>query len=357
MSQAMTTHQRMQRMYAHQEADRAPITDGPWSSTLARWRDEGLPADADWSEYFGLDRFYQFSADNSPRFPVQRLQSTDEFTVTTNSWGATLKNWTRHGGVPEFLDFSVTDRDSWNKAKTRMTPTMDRIDWETLKREFPRQRERGAWITAGVWFGFDVTHSFFIGTERSLMAIVEDPEWLVDIWNTQLDLHIALYDKVWDAGYHFDAILWWDDMGYKEHQFFSVGTYRDLLKPVHKRVVDWAHAKGMKAELHSCGDIRPLIPEVIDIGTDMINPVEVKAGMNPIQLKEQYGDTLAFHGGLNAALYWEPEKLYAHMRKVIPVMKQHGGYLLSTDHSIPDSVSLEQFWEVVRLAKDLAKYE
>jgi uroporphyrinogen decarboxylase len=352
----MTTHQRMQCMFQRKEADRAPITDSPWGATLERWRKEGLPADVPWSEYFGLDRFLSIGADNSPRYPVQKLETTDEYTVTKSPWGATLRNWTHRGGVPEFLDFTVVDRDSWAKAKARMTPSDDRINWDYLKEHFPRARQQGAWISAGFWFGFDVTHSWFLGTERVLEAIIEDPQWLSDIFNTMLDLDIALFDRIWEAGYHFDDIRWPDDMGYKGHQFFSVNTYRDLLKPVHKRAADWAHAKGIKVELHSCGDVRPLIPELIDIGIDMLNPIEVKAGMDPIALKHQYGDKLAFHGGLNAALYWEPEKLYQHMREVIPAMKRSGGYVVSTDHSVPDSVSLEDFRRFVELAKELARY-
>jgi uroporphyrinogen decarboxylase len=108
--------------------------------------------------------------------------------------------------------------------------------------------------------------------------------------------------------------------------------------------------------LHSCGDVRPFVPELIEIGVDILNPIEVKAGMDPVALKRQYGRTLAFHGGLNAALYPQPEKLYAEMRKVVPEMKKGGGYVISTDHSVPDSVSLEDFRRFVALSKELAAY-
>ena len=353
----MTTRQRMTRMFEHRDADRVPITDSPWGSTLARWRREGLPEGVPWSEYFGLDHFAGIGVDNSPRYPVRTIEETEEYSITTNSWGATLKNFKKHGGVPEFLDFTIVDRDTWAAAKKRMTPARDRIDWNYLEKNYARWQQQGAWTTACFWFGFDVTHSWAVGTDRVLMAIIEDPQWLVDIFNTYLDLDIALFEMIWDAGYRFDAISWPDDMGYKGKQFFSVQTYRELLKPVHKRAVDWAHARGIKAELHSCGDIRPLIPEIIDIGIDMLNPIEVKAGMDPIALKGQYGDKLVFHGGINAALYWEPQKLYAHMREVVPVLKRNGGYVLSTDHSVPDSVSLEDFRKFTDLARQLARYD
>ena len=108
--------------------------------------------------------------------------------------------------MPEFLDFEIKDRDTWAKAKARMTPERDRVDWEHLKVNYPKWREQGAWISAGFWFGFDVTHSWIIGTDRVLMAMIEEPDWLIDILNHELELDLALYDMVWDAGYRFDEI-------------------------------------------------------------------------------------------------------------------------------------------------------
>lgn len=352
----LTTHERMQRMLEHREADRVPITDYAWPATVARWRREGLPENVSWEEYFGLDRFVQIQADNSPRYPTTIIEETPEYVISTNVWGATLKNWKDHGGVPEFLDFKIRDRPTWQDAKNRMTPSGERVDWEHLRRNYPVWRQQGAWIEAGFWFGFDVTHSWAVGTERVLEAMMDDPEWLVDIFNTYLDLDLAMFEKVWAAGYRFDGIRWPDDMGFKGHQFFSLPTYREILKPVHRRAADWAHAKGIKVALHSCGDIHLMIPDLLEMGIDILNPIEVKAGMDPKALKSQYGDRLTLHGGLNAALFWEPEKMWAHMREVVPVLKEKGGYILSSDHSIPDSVSFGDFRQFVDLALDLGRY-
>lgn len=174
--------------------------------------------------------------------------------------------------------------------------------------------------------------------------------------NHWLDVSLALFEQIWDAGYHFDEVFWYDDMGYKGHQFFSLKTYRELIKPAHKRAVEWAHARGIKAQLHSCGNVNPFVLEFVEFGLDMLNPLEVKAGMDPVALKGEFGDRLGFHGGLNAVLYNEPETLWAEMRRVIPVMKQNGGYVISSDHSVPETVSLEQFRQFVQLAKELGKY-
>ncbi len=356
MKTKMTSHERFARAFAHKEGDRVPIIDSPWGATIERWQAEGMPKDVSFVDFFDLDHVAGYSVDNSPRYESKIIEQTDEYVVQTTPWGATLKNWKHAASTPEFIDFTIKDRDSWEQAKARMTSSDDRIPWDYVKAHYHEWREKGWWIECGLWFGFDVTHSWTVGTERLLMAMVEDPEWCVDMFNHFLDVQIALMDRMWDAGYTFDSVRWPDDMGYKYHQFFSVNTYRELLKPVQKRAIDWAHSKGAKAHLHSCGDINPLVPELVEIGLDALNPLEVKAGMNPIELKREYGDKLVFHGGINAVLWDQPEAIEAEMQRVLPMMKENGGYIFSSDHSVPSSVSLEDFRRITDLAKELGKF-
>jgi len=352
----MTSHERIKCMLEHREADRVPVLDNPWSATLERWRREGLPRDISYVDYFDLDRADGLGLNISPRYEERLIQETDAWKINTTAWGATVKTFKHESGGQEELDFTVISPDSWRKTKERITPSRDRIDWARLKTDYRRWQETGTWTSLGLCFGFQVVLSVMVGTERTLMAMAEQPEWVADMFNHLLDVDIALGEMVLAEGYQFDDINWCDDMGYKGTAFFSLDMYRELLKPVHRRAVEWAHSKGMKARLHSCGDIRTLIPDLIEIGIDMLNPIEVKAGMDPIELKRKYGDRLGLHGGLNAALYNHPEQLWAEMRRIIPVMKHGGGYWISSDHSVPPTVSLETFREFVRLSKELGSY-
>jgi uroporphyrinogen decarboxylase len=353
---SLTSRERFKRMFEHRDADRVPIQDSPWGSTIERWHKEGMPEGMHWTDYLGTDKIAAISADNSPRYPCKTLEETPEYKIYTTSWGATMKQWSHVTSTPEFMDFIVKDPETWRQAKSRMTPSDDRINWDYLKKNYARWREEGYWIEAHLWFGFDVTHSWTVGTERILIALLEEPEWCIDMFNHFLDVHLALLDKIWDAGYEFDCVNWPDDMGYKDKQFFSRDTYRNILKPVHKRAVEWAHRKGAKVRLHSCGNINPFIPELIDIGIDGLNPLEVKAGMNPVDLKSQYGSKLLFHGGVNAVLWDDRPAIEAEMRRVIPAMKKEGGYIFASDHSIPSSVSLQDFKGIIELIKELGKY-
>ncbi|KPK65850.1 MAG: hypothetical protein AMK73_01785 [Planctomycetes bacterium SM23_32] len=352
----MTSRERFARMYEHCEADRVPVIDIPWPATIERWHREGMPEDVGFVDYFGLDHVAHVGVDNSPRYEWKVIEETDDCVVQTTNWGVTMRNWKHAASTPEFLHHRITDPHSWQEAKARMTPSRDRVPWEHLKAEYPKWRERGDWIEAGLWFGFDVTHAWTVGTERLLLALADDPAWCADMFNHYLDVGLALLDMVWEAGYEFDCVSWPDDMGYKRNQFFSLAMYRRLLKPVQRRAIEWAHAHGAVAHLHSCGDISPFVPELIEIGLDALNPLEVKAGMDPLALKKQYGDELVLHGGINAMLWDKPEAIEAEIRRKVPVLKESGGYVFSSDHSVPSSVSLEDFRRIVALAKEAGSY-
>lgn len=353
----MTSHERFKRMFEHRQADRVPIIDSPWAGTIARWRREGMPQDMPFWQYFGIDHVGHIGTDTSPRYPARVIEENDQWRIVTTRWGGTQKEWKQEDSTPEFLEFRITGPDEWREAKALMQPSEDRVNWAALKDSYRQWKQDGLWVQANCWFGFDVTHSWMVGTERVLMAMVERPEWLQDMWNHELDVQLALLEMVLERGYSFDSILWYDDMGYKQNQFFSLSMYRELLKPVHARAIEWAHAHGIRAHLHSCGDIRPFVPELLEIGLDALNPLEVKAGMDPLKLKADYGDRLVLHGGINAVLWDDVEKVTAEMRRVVPTLKSNGGYIFSSDHSVPNTVSLETFRAVTDLAKKLGSYE
>jgi len=352
----MTSQERIRRMFEHREADRVPITDSPWEGTLLRWRNEGMPAGVDWQDYFDVDKFAVISVDNSPRFPVQTLEETEQFRVTTTPWGVTLKNFKVADSTPEFLGYRINSRETWEEAKARMTVSRDRVDWAYLEREYPKWRKEGRWTQALFWFGFDVAHSWMSGFETILIAMMEDPEWFKDIVSTMLDSSIALFEMVWDAGYKFDSIFFYDDMGYKGRTFFSNELYADLLMPYHKKAIDWAHDRGVKAHLHSCGNVMARVPQLVDIGLDALNPIEIKAGMDIKALKRDYGNKLVLHGGVNALIMDKPELVLPYIEDMVPVVKQDGGFIFSSDHSIPNAVSLETYRQVVDAVKRCGAY-
>lgn len=352
----MTSWERFKRMYEHREADRIPIIDEPWSGTLRRWRREGMPEGMDWCDYFDVDKLGIINIDISPRMPEITLEETDRYYIRTSPWGVTMKHFKEEDSTPEFLDFTITTQEAWDQAKKQMTLEDDRIPWEMLRQNYDKWRAEGRWIRAVFWFGFDVTHSWMMGTENTLVAMMEEPELVEDMFDTYLSRCETLFSRIWDADYHFDEIFWYDDMGYKGTTFFSPNMYRSMLQPYHKRAVDWAHNRGIYAQLHSCGDVMTLLPDIVATGVDALNPLEVKAGMDAFKIKKEYGDRLVLHGGINAVLWNDKDAILEEIDRKVPVLKENGGFIFSSDHSIPNSVSLENMKAIVEEVKRVGRY-
>ena len=347
----------MLRTYRRQEIDRIMMVDSAWGGTVRRWKNEGMPEDVDWQDYFGFDKIVRIGTDNSPRHPYKVLEETDRYKIVTTGWGQTQKQFKELDSTPEVLDSYYCSSERWEEAKERMlTHYEDRIPWNYIKENYPKWKAEGRFMQLLIWFGFDVTHSHMAGTENVLVGMYEEPEWITDMFDTYLQVSLGLAQKILDAGYEFDGIFWYDDMGYKNSPFFSPAMYCELLKPYHKKAIDWAHERGLVTEMHSCGFIEPLVPDLVDIGLEMLNPLEIKAGMDPNKLKSLYGDKLAFHGGINAQLWDKPELVKAEMERIIPMMKEGGGYVFASDHSIPNSVSFETMKQISELAHRLGKY-
>lgn len=352
----MNTKERFTRMYNHQEADRIPIIDDPWKGTIRRWKKEGMPVGMDWRDYFDVDKVENVTVDISPRYPENIIEETDRYIIHTTEWGVTLKTLKAEDSTPEFLDYKVCTPEAWEAAKQRMAFDPSRVDLNRWKKAVSQWSADGRWVRACFWFGFDVTHSWMVGTETLLMALIEQPEWVKDMFDTYLTRCIQYFEYLWDNGIRFDEISWPDDMGYKGTQFFSLDTYRTLLKPFHARAAEWAHNRGIRVHLHSCGNVMPLIPDLLDAGIDSLNPLEVKAGMDPISLKRDYGDKLVLHGGINAVLWNQKDAIIEEINRTVPHLKANGGYIFSSDHSIPNSVGLDTFRTIVAQVKQAGKY-
>ena len=355
----LTSYERMKRTYEHKDPDRVPITDWAWESTLGNWHKAGIPKDMKWEDYFGLEniaRITELDIDTSPRCGKIIIEETESYRIEKDEWGITKKNWKPMSTTPMYLDFEIHDPDSWRIAKERMTPTRDRIDWSFLKTNYKYWRENNYWIEVGPWFGFDIVNSRTMGTETTLMAMVDDPEWIRDMVDTGCDLALSLLDMIWDEGYEFDELLFYDDLGYKGNLLISIDMYRDLVKPYQKRAIEWAHAKGLKTQLHSCGKVEPLIPDFIGIGLDCLNPLEVKAGMDTIKIKNEFGKDLALRGGFDIRNWTDPETAEEDIRAKLPALMEGSGYIFSSDHSIADTVTIPTYKHIVEVVKELGKY-
>lgn len=352
----MTSRERVLRALNHQIPDRVPIQDSPWAATEKRWRKEGLPEDISSGEYFGYE-FAFFGADLSPRFPVKVIERNEEYIITTTPQGGVRKNHRDYSTTPEIIDYPVKTKDDWKEIKKRLKPDWTRIDWASGLANNKTVLEEGKFICFGAACGYDALQSY-MKSDQLLITIAEDPDWVKDMVMTLAELIIVTAELMINNGFKFDGAFLYNDMGYRNGLLFSPESYKKTHYEADKLLYGYFHSKGMKTLLHSCGNVTELIPLLIEVGLDCLQPLEVKAGMDVISLKEKYGDKLAFMGNIDVRLMADedPSKIEEEIKRKFEVAKKNGGYIYHSDHSIPNNVSFQQYCRVMELVKKYGVY-
>jgi len=171
---------------------------------------------------------------------------------------------------------------------------------------------------------------------------------------------LALFDKMAELKLSFwemalpqladvvDVITQADDYGTQASQLISPRMFRQLLKPCWKQIFDRLRvlAPAARRFFHSCGNVRPLLPDFIEIGVEILNPVHIRAtGMEPTALKRDFGDALVFWGGgvdtQGVLPYGNPQEVADDVRRNIDALAPGGGYVFNTVHNIQADVPAE----------------
>ncbi|MBN1417141.1 MAG: methyltransferase [Planctomycetes bacterium] len=149
------------------------------------------------------------------------------------------------------------------------------------------------------------------------------------------------------------------DFGTQHGPFLSVDAYRELFKPFHVAVNGWIHAHtAWKSFIHSCGCVRPLIPEFIDAGFDILNPVQTSArGMDARELKEAFGRDIVFWGGgvdtQRTLPFGTPDEVRAEVRERIEIFGRDGGFVFNTIHNVQARCPVENVAALYETVRDV----
>jgi uroporphyrinogen decarboxylase len=340
----------------HEEPDRVPVHDGPWGHTVARWHREGLPEDQSPAAYFGYEITNQ-GADLSLRLPEETIEETDTYRIARDSNGAVRRRFKDHESTPECIDFTVTSREIWEEHKPRMAWNDSRVDWDNALASNQALREGDKFVCYSGAFGYDRTQGV-VGSERLLMAMAEDPGWVKDMFDTVVDILIAGCEAMTSRGFEFDGAFVFNDMGYRNGTLFSPAAYRATEFPSQKRMCDYFKSKGLPVILHTCGNVLEFVPMLIEAGFTCIQPLEVKAGMDLVELKESFGHQVCFMGGIDVRAMADPDPavIEEEIRTKIPVAKRGGGYIYHSDHSVPSNVSFGQYCRTMELVAEYGSY-
>jgi uroporphyrinogen decarboxylase len=186
--------------------------------------------------------------------------------------------------------------------------------------------------------------TFLRRMDNFLVDLVTQPEEVERLLDALMEQHLATLEKVCAAvGDVADILRFGDDLGTDQGPFMAPRTYRRLFKPRHTLLTNYVHTHSqMKTYLHSCGSIYRLLPDLIEAGYDVINPVQTTArDMDPQRLKKEFGDAITFWGGgcdtRHVLNHGTPAEVKDDVRRNVEILSPGGGFVFNTIHNIlPD---------------------
>ena len=255
------------------------------------------------------------------------------------------------GRYTEMVGHPLADRPA---LETYQAPDPNRaslyLESERLIRDFKDEY----WIVGATVTTIFETAWALRGYERLLMDFVEDPELADRILEIPYRYHLAAAERLVRLG--VDMVWTGDDVGTQNTMLVSPGHWRRYLKPRMANFI--ATLKGInpkvKVAYHSDGCIYPIIPELIEIGVDVLNPIQ-PGSMDPALLKRTYGRNLCFWGSIDeqhTLPFGTPDEVSAEIRTRIATLGAGGGLILAPTHHVQLDTPLENFWAMVNTIKE-----
>ena len=239
----------------------------------------------------------------------------------------------------EILDFPVPD-------------VLADYRWEGLAEKVEETKNNGL---AAVYFAIQVFEPawYLRGMENLLADMIEEEEMAAACLDRMTDIKAAMCAKLAAAG--MDIIVYGDDVGTQRGMMMNPELWRKWLKPTMAKVIK--AAKDIKPDLiayyHSDGVIDDIIPDLIEIGVDVLNPVQPEC-MDPVRIKELYGDKLSFWGTIGTQTtmpFGKPEDVADKVREMVETVGKGGGLVLAPTHLLEPEVP----WENIRAFVDSVK--
>ena len=281
------------------------------------------------------------------------LEETAQHIISRDNLGRTVKLCKRKATIPLPLDFPVKDMDSWLKVKPFYEFSEKRINWEQVEKAKKLQTECGTLVLASIQGGFDTPREL-MGEEGLCIAYYEDPELIEDIMATLTDTAFKVLDRVSDKVV-IDNLCVHEDMAGKSGPLIGPNQIAEHLKPYYRKIWDMLSSKGTRIfSQDSDGDMTPVIKEMLECGVNVTYPAEPAAGMDIVSLRQKYGRSLAFKGGIDKhVLRKSKADIIAELEyKLQPLMRQ-GGCVFGLDHRIPNGTPIENYRFYVNAAREM----
>ena len=279
-------------------------------------------------EYGGFLHYMQYWG-----YPTERVDKpehfTDDFGVTWNRSGADKDIGVIDAPIITEPDLSLYPQPYLNEKRIR----------SQCEELIATKEDR--FCFAGIGFSVFERLWSYLGMEDALVYMLTEPEFVHGLLDKIVEHNLKVIDIMLE--YPFDAIYFGDDWGQQKGMIMGAPLWREFIKPRMRRMYERVKSSGKLVIQHSCGDIREVLPDLIEIGLDCYQTVQPEI-YDLRKLKSEYGGRLAFWGGIStqAALpVMTPDEVRAKVIETAEIMRVGGGYILAPTHAIPQDVPPE----------------
>ena len=367
----MDSRERVLLALNHKEPDRVPIDFAGTGVTgicyqayddlrrclglePAGWKHEDLGAAA-WAGvvvphaevYDRLHSDVQMANMGSPDTWKLDIQYGEDFDTYVDEWGTTVYK-PKGGHYFDYRGFPIKEATAEAVRAWKHWPDPNNAGrWDGFRQRCLDVRETGRAVTAFSVFGGGIFEqpARVMPMDEFLMGLVSDPEFTDLILGKMYEIYFeATRRMLEEVGDILDVWVYWDDLSTQRGPIISPKWYEKNLMPLHRKLFDFVKSK-TKAKIffHTCGAVRTWIPYLIDVGVDILNPVQVDAeGMDPQGLKRGFGKDIVFWGGAcspqGALAFGSPEDVAREVRQNIEAFAPGGGFILANVHNIQNLV-------------------
>ncbi len=201
--------------------------------------------------------------------------------------------------------------------------------------------------------------------EEWYISTVTRKEYVFSVFERQCKMALENLPKIFAAVGNLPSVAWVSgtDFGAQNNCFISPKAFRSMYKPFMIEINNWIHTHTTwKTFIHTCGSIMPLIPDIIEAGFDILNPVQISAvNMDPQELKNRFGDQITFWGGgidtQRVLPFGTPDEVRQQVQRNIEIFGKGGGYVFNPIHNVQSKVPVENLLAMYETVKKYGRYE
>ncbi|MBI2842318.1 MAG: hypothetical protein HYX78_02855 [Armatimonadetes bacterium] len=350
----MTSRERVLAAIDHKPVDRIPrVFKGTPEVEAQVTRELGLWSIDDVKDRFLVENLHwpwywlTWSDPRSREFP-------DGSTV--NCWGIrTKKADYGQGTYDEMVGSPLSDAELVSDIESYDWPVPDELDFSSVSEQLDSYADKAV---CGPRAQIYEVANWMRGCERFLEDILLNPDLVWEMLARIEGYWTAYNEKLWELGKgRMQILISTDDFGTQRSMVMSRETWRKFFKPVYRRIYGWAKERGLRTQLHSCGAIRDIIPDLIEIGLDVLDPVQpTAAGMDPYQIKREFGKDLCLHGTIDVQgllPFGKAAQVKDEVKRQIEVLGEGSGFILAPSHCIQPGAPIENIIAIYEAADEM----